>query len=164
MVLGFISLLLTFGQTYISKICIPDKVADTMLPCPAKHLAKVADGGGHHAPGEGHHKPPNTGDHNRRLLFEHGRILAADSAGACKPVSIFLDLLVQCHSCCLYVLVFTLTCCSWDCVFYMTNLTSLALEPRFAIYILILKYTRQGFRTFFFFFFCLDSLNQKFTG
>ncbi|KAF3341340.1 MLO-like protein 9 [Carex littledalei] len=33
MVLGFISLLLTFGQNYIIKICITDKVADTMLPC-----------------------------------------------------------------------------------------------------------------------------------
>ncbi|XP_020578094.1 MLO-like protein 9 [Phalaenopsis equestris] len=34
MVLGFISLLLTFGQNYIGKICIPESVADTMLPCP----------------------------------------------------------------------------------------------------------------------------------
>ncbi|CAA6663140.1 unnamed protein product [Spirodela intermedia] len=33
MILGFISLLLTFGQSYIAKICIPEKVADTMLPC-----------------------------------------------------------------------------------------------------------------------------------
>ncbi|KAJ4776409.1 MLO-like protein [Rhynchospora pubera] len=33
MVLGFISLLLTFGQNYLIKICITDKMADTMLPC-----------------------------------------------------------------------------------------------------------------------------------
>ncbi|PKA48127.1 MLO-like protein 5 [Apostasia shenzhenica] len=33
MILGFISLLLTFGQNYIAKICLPEKVADTMLPC-----------------------------------------------------------------------------------------------------------------------------------
>ncbi|XP_020676033.1 MLO-like protein 9 isoform X2 [Dendrobium catenatum] len=33
MVLGFISLLLTFGQNYIAKICIPVGVANTMLPC-----------------------------------------------------------------------------------------------------------------------------------
>ncbi|KAL2905958.1 MLO-like protein 7 [Bienertia sinuspersici] len=33
MVMGFISLLLTFSQGYISKICIPSKVADHMLPC-----------------------------------------------------------------------------------------------------------------------------------
>jgi Mlo family len=36
MVLGFISLLLTFGQNYIIKICITDKMADTMLPCRLK--------------------------------------------------------------------------------------------------------------------------------
>lgn len=36
MILGFISLLLTFGQTYIAKICIPLKAADTMLPCSQK--------------------------------------------------------------------------------------------------------------------------------
>lgn len=33
MILGFISLLLTFGQAYISKICIPTNYADSMLPC-----------------------------------------------------------------------------------------------------------------------------------
>lgn len=33
MILGFISLLLTFGQTYIIKICIPSTAANTMLPC-----------------------------------------------------------------------------------------------------------------------------------
>lgn len=33
MVLGFISLILTFSQYYIAKICIPVEVADTMLPC-----------------------------------------------------------------------------------------------------------------------------------
>ncbi|OIS97900.1 PREDICTED: MLO-like protein 9 [Nicotiana attenuata] len=76
MVLGFISLLLTFGQNYISKICIPVKVANTMLPCPAQH--------GHgHGHGHGH---IDTGEHHRRLLWDHFRILAADSpAKACKP-------------------------------------------------------------------------------
>ncbi|ERN17137.1 MLO-like protein 9 [Amborella trichopoda] len=38
MILGFISLLLTFGQSYIAKICIPDHVADTMLPCKAANV------------------------------------------------------------------------------------------------------------------------------
>ncbi|KAK7409854.1 hypothetical protein VNO78_00215 [Psophocarpus tetragonolobus] len=33
MVLGFISLLLTFGQNYISKVCIPQRYSTTMLPC-----------------------------------------------------------------------------------------------------------------------------------
>ncbi|KAL1370664.1 hypothetical protein HN51_000898 [Arachis hypogaea] len=33
MVLGFISLLLTFGQSYIVRICIPGSAADKLLPC-----------------------------------------------------------------------------------------------------------------------------------
>ncbi|KAL6873532.1 hypothetical protein ACP4OV_013614 [Aristida adscensionis] len=36
MILGFISLLLVFGQNYIIKICISDHAADTMLPCEAQ--------------------------------------------------------------------------------------------------------------------------------
>ncbi|CAH2042980.1 unnamed protein product [Thlaspi arvense] len=34
MILGFISLLLTFGEQYILEICIPEKAAASMLPCP----------------------------------------------------------------------------------------------------------------------------------
>ncbi|XP_010444861.1 PREDICTED: MLO-like protein 10 [Camelina sativa] len=39
MILGFISLLLTFGEQYILKICIPEKAAASMLPCasPSTH-------------------------------------------------------------------------------------------------------------------------------
>ncbi|KAG6490322.1 hypothetical protein ZIOFF_051611 [Zingiber officinale] len=33
MILGFISLLLTFSQDQIVKICVPKAVADSMLPC-----------------------------------------------------------------------------------------------------------------------------------
>lgn len=33
MLLGFMSLLLAATQQYISKICVPYEVADTMLPC-----------------------------------------------------------------------------------------------------------------------------------
>ncbi|XP_074581336.1 MLO-like protein 9 [Curcuma longa] len=33
MILGFISLLLTFSQDQIAKICVPQGVADSMLPC-----------------------------------------------------------------------------------------------------------------------------------
>nr|KYP42041.1 MLO-like protein 8 [Cajanus cajan] len=33
MILGFLSLLLTFGQSYIVRICIPLNVADKLLPC-----------------------------------------------------------------------------------------------------------------------------------
>lgn len=36
-ILGFISLLLSFTTNYIAKICIPEKVADTMLPCKLRH-------------------------------------------------------------------------------------------------------------------------------
>lgn len=33
MILGFISLILTFGQNYIARICIPEGVTEKMLPC-----------------------------------------------------------------------------------------------------------------------------------
>nr|GMD56057.1 MLO-like protein 9 [Ipomoea batatas] len=62
MVLGFISLLLTFGQNYIAKICIPASAANTMLPCPAKY-ATHEHGGGHEDEG-GHEE-----GHHRRLLW-----------------------------------------------------------------------------------------------
>ncbi|KAK2373307.1 Seven transmembrane MLO family protein [Trifolium repens] len=39
MILGFISLLLTIGQNYIVRICISEKVADKMLPCPLKNIS-----------------------------------------------------------------------------------------------------------------------------
>ncbi|KAM7513970.1 hypothetical protein LguiA_003553 [Lonicera macranthoides] len=72
MVLGFISLLLTFGQNYISGMCIPEKYADTMLPCPLKN--KKYD--------KGHAAEP---EHHRRLLWDVRRFLAADSsAKGCK--------------------------------------------------------------------------------
>ncbi|KAJ9172540.1 hypothetical protein P3X46_015767 [Hevea brasiliensis] len=67
MVLGFISLLLTFGQTYIIKICIPQNVADTMLPC-------RADG-----------ENDQTEEHRRRLLwFEHRFLAGAETTSKCK--------------------------------------------------------------------------------
>ncbi|KAF8666029.1 hypothetical protein HU200_053898 [Digitaria exilis] len=45
MVLGFISLLLVFGQNYIIKICISNHAADTMLPCKLKNEAGEAGHG-----------------------------------------------------------------------------------------------------------------------
>uniref|UniRef100_A0A7N0UV06 MLO-like protein n=1 Tax=Kalanchoe fedtschenkoi TaxID=63787 RepID=A0A7N0UV06_KALFE len=68
MVLGFISLLLTFFQTYILKICISSTLADTMLPCPA-------DG-----------KSDSSTSSRRRLLWidQPRRSLAATTAIACK--------------------------------------------------------------------------------
>ncbi|CAN6698955.1 unnamed protein product [Malus baccata var. baccata] len=66
MILGFISLILTFGQSYIAKICIPLNVADTMLPC------RVDD----------KEKEESTSD--RRLLWYERRSLAAASEYKCK--------------------------------------------------------------------------------
>ncbi|CAL9076192.1 MLO-like protein 9 isoform X1 [Musa acuminata AAA Group] len=70
MILGFISLLLTVGETYITKICIPYKVAETMLPCPPNDTLTSEAGGGNH----------------RRLLMDQNakrRILAAGSPASC---------------------------------------------------------------------------------
>ena len=78
MVLGFISLLLTFGQSYIAKICIPEKAADTMLPC---NLRKETD------------EEDHDGSSKRRLLWSLAtnstsrRILAADVPSSCGEVS-----------------------------------------------------------------------------
>lgn len=69
MILGFISLLLTFGQTYIAKICVPEKVVDSMLPCAYK--------------GSG---SSTKGETRRRLLWNERRSLAAASASSCKTV------------------------------------------------------------------------------
>lgn len=71
MILGFISLLLTFGQSYIAKICIPTSVAETMLPCDKKSTTST-----------------ETDDRRRRLLWHERRSLAAGSyASNCTSVS-----------------------------------------------------------------------------
>ncbi|KAG2692989.1 hypothetical protein I3760_08G078300 [Carya illinoinensis] len=77
MVLGFISLLLTFGQSFITRMCIPMKFADTMLPCPIRR------GSDYRGP---HEKPKmGKGEHHRKLLWYERRFLAAGGAGpACK--------------------------------------------------------------------------------
>ncbi|KAJ1260853.1 hypothetical protein BS78_10G264500 [Paspalum vaginatum] len=61
MVLGFISLLLVFGQNYIIKICISQEAAGTMLPCRREAL-------------EDHGKvEPAAGDHKKpEAAAEHG--------------------------------------------------------------------------------------------
>ncbi|GAA0142370.1 hypothetical protein LIER_03285 [Lithospermum erythrorhizon] len=87
MVLGFISLLLTFGQNYITQVCIPTKVANTMLPCPSRKLSNYKD--------------TKEDDHHRRLLYYEHRSLAADSPpkeckGGYVPV-ISVDGLHQLH-------------------------------------------------------------------
>lgn len=79
MVLGFISLLLTFGQNYIASICIPMKFADTMMPCPS--TSDLQDP--HYEAG---HEPETTaGEHHRKLLWYERRFLAAGSVSSeCK--------------------------------------------------------------------------------
>ncbi|KAJ8629313.1 hypothetical protein MRB53_022636 [Persea americana] len=71
MLLGFISLLLTVGQKYIAKICVPTKAGDTMLPC-MKNYGNIN---------------PDSGDKNRRKLLWYSedlvwrRALAAPAGG-----------------------------------------------------------------------------------
>ncbi|GMH06615.1 hypothetical protein Nepgr_008455 [Nepenthes gracilis] len=64
MVMGFISLLLTFSQSYISKICVPSKLANTMLPCPY----------------DGENDNTTSTEESRRLLWNGRRFLASDSS------------------------------------------------------------------------------------
>ncbi|XP_068305351.1 MLO-like protein 9 [Pyrus communis] len=93
MVLGFISLLLTFGQKYISQVCIPIEAADTMLPCPYRDPDEEAGGGG--------------GDHRRRLLWYERRYLAGGSAGpGCKAGKVPLISLNGLHQ--LHIFIFFL--------------------------------------------------------
>ncbi|XP_073112783.1 MLO-like protein 10 isoform X2 [Elaeis guineensis] len=74
MILGFISLLLTLGQNWIVKVCIPEKAASTMLPCRLEKEELAAE----------------RGERNHgRLLWDalldsnpKRRILAATSAGS----------------------------------------------------------------------------------
>ncbi|KAG6434878.1 hypothetical protein SASPL_106522 [Salvia splendens] len=81
MVLGFISLLLTFGQTYITQVCIPEKISETMLPCEFKEKNHEEGGGGADAKA-----PSQEAAHRRRLLSHTRRMLGgggADSAKGC---------------------------------------------------------------------------------
>ncbi|XP_059637722.1 MLO-like protein 9 [Cornus florida] len=98
MVLGFISLLLTFGQNYIAKICIPIKVANTMLPCKVQdhddtHEAKHMLSDPYDFVTE-HHRRLLTNEHRflalepehqRTLLLDERRFLADAQIPACKP-------------------------------------------------------------------------------
>ncbi|KAF2310249.1 hypothetical protein P3X46_035031 [Hevea brasiliensis] len=67
MVLGFISLLLTFSQNYVSQICIKESYADTMLPCPKKGMK------------DEHESASGNEEHHRRLLWYDRRFLGGDS-------------------------------------------------------------------------------------
>lgn len=72
MILGFISLLLNFGQSYIVRICISQKLAEKMLPC-------SYDG--------------SNESSRRKLLSHERRYLESDtSSSQCNEVTIFLHL------------------------------------------------------------------------
>ncbi|KAM0034061.1 hypothetical protein Hdeb2414_s0016g00493061 [Helianthus debilis subsp. tardiflorus] len=90
MILGFISLILTFTQYYIAEICIPVDVADTMLPCAIKDKAEKKEKGA------------------RRLLlwYEHGRSLAGDSKSTCKEGKVPIITVKGLHQ--LHILIFFL--------------------------------------------------------
>lgn len=86
MVLGFISLLLTFGQNYISKMCIPEALADKMLPCKIPDDAHPKQEAGKPAGGAPPAGEAGGGGH-RRLLSYQRRFLAGGGGGhGCKPV------------------------------------------------------------------------------
>ena len=70
MILGFISLLLVFSQYYITQICVPSGVADSMLPCRARDKVATKNDG-----------------HRRRLIGYERRVLAAGAKEpSCKQV------------------------------------------------------------------------------
>ncbi|KAF5791121.1 hypothetical protein HanXRQr2_Chr09g0391061 [Helianthus annuus] len=90
MVLGFISLILTFSQYYIAEICIPVDVANTMLPCALKDKAE------------------KEGKGARRLLlwYEHGRLLAGAATSSCKEGKVPIITVDGLHQ--LHILIFFL--------------------------------------------------------
>ncbi|CAK7355510.1 unnamed protein product [Dovyalis caffra] len=73
MILGFISLLLTFGQNHIAKICVPQNVVGTMWPCKKRSVDEKSS------------STEGEGEHRRRLLWFDRRFLAgAESGVKCK--------------------------------------------------------------------------------
>ncbi|RDX96297.1 MLO-like protein 8, partial [Mucuna pruriens] len=67
MILGFLSLLLTFGQSYIVRICIPVNVADKLLPCPYSGSDKASSS-------------ESEEEHRRKLLSYERRYLSDDAS------------------------------------------------------------------------------------
>ncbi|KAK9069388.1 hypothetical protein SSX86_011291 [Deinandra increscens subsp. villosa] len=90
MILGFISLILTFSQYYIAKICIPIDVADTMLPCAKK----------------GKYAKEGKGARRLLLLYEHGRSLASAYGSSCKKGKVPIITVDGLHQ--LHILIFFL--------------------------------------------------------
>lgn len=87
MILGFISLLLTFFQNYIAEICIPESAGNTMLPC--------------------RREPTDDDNQRRRLLWteimdsgSNRRSLATETTFTCASVSLQSILLLYDHKIC----------------------------------------------------------------
>ncbi|GAA0166701.1 hypothetical protein LIER_21797 [Lithospermum erythrorhizon] len=92
MVLGFISLILTFSQYYIADICIPEKVANHMLPCKL----------------EGKKDNEEKGNRRKLLMYER-RMLAGGKPKGCSEGHeslITVDALHQIHILIFFLAVF----------------------------------------------------------
>ncbi|XP_074588040.1 MLO-like protein 9 [Curcuma longa] len=111
MVLGFISLILTFGQNYIIQICIPEKAADTMLPCRKEEEPEIGGGEGKGEHGGGGGKGGEA--HHRRLLWDalmviysNRRLLSESSTPNCPTGKVPLISLHGLHQ--LHIFIFFL--------------------------------------------------------
>ncbi|CAH1435266.1 unnamed protein product [Lactuca virosa] len=89
MLLGFLSLLLTVGTSYIAKICVPEKIGYKMLPCKPEYYKSKGDGSGG-AGGDDDDNNDHEGKSRRKLLnlaeeMIFRRVLAAssDDVGTC---------------------------------------------------------------------------------
>ncbi|KAG9129103.1 hypothetical protein Leryth_006383 [Lithospermum erythrorhizon] len=92
MILGFISLILTFTQYYIADICIPKKFANRMLPCKLKDESDDKESG-----------------NRRKLLMYERRILAGGKPKGCSEGDaplISVDSLHQIHILIFFLAVF----------------------------------------------------------
>ncbi|KAJ0974509.1 hypothetical protein J5N97_016474 [Dioscorea zingiberensis] len=96
MLLGFISLLLTIGQAPISKICIPARIGDIMLPCHKISGASTVDD-----------------DQSRRKLLQHDdepyrRFLAGTTSDQCSKHEGWVPLISQSGIHQLHIFIFVL--------------------------------------------------------
>lgn len=78
MILGFLSLLLTFGQSYMVKLCMPANATDIMLPCQSRATRDAKN---------------DEDEHHRKLLYYERRYLSEDGAPYnCKEVTMLVYL------------------------------------------------------------------------
>ncbi|XP_022158300.1 MLO-like protein 8 [Momordica charantia] len=107
MILGFISLLLTFAQKYIVQICIPPAVANTMLPCPLEEKDAPSSLAGEE-------------EHHRRLQRLNRRSLAGGhDVVSCKDGKVSLISVDGLHQ--LHILIFFLAV--FHVLFCVTTMT-----------------------------------------